>query len=103
MTTTTRRRVKSRLGLCNCGGELRKKGINIKYKCDGTKFLTETACRAHHKAAIHTIRKNVRNSRKVLEEEPVLLPKFIHQPLPDDALQESQQNMQSDSKAIQHA
>jgi hypothetical protein len=90
MTIAKRKRVKSRLGLCNCGGELRKKGINIKNKCDGTKFLTETACRSHHKLAIQRIRKIVKNARKLLEEEPVLLPKFIHQPIPDGSVQASE-------------
>ncbi|WPT11393.1 hypothetical protein PSENEW3n2_00000831 [Picochlorum sp. SENEW3] len=99
---TGRKRVKSRLGLCNCGGELRKKGINIKNKCDGTKFLTETACRSHHKLAIERIRKIVKNARQLLEEEPVLLPKFIHQPIADTALHGRDQGVHPEITDPQH-
>ena len=33
------------IGLCNCGGELRKKGIVKNYRCDGTKYVSGTTCK----------------------------------------------------------
>ena len=75
-----RKKQVGRVGLCNCGQELEKKGVSLRYMCDGTKYVTETTCRNHRKRVIEYIRKKLKNARRILEEEPVLLPKFINKP-----------------------
>lgn len=47
-----RKKQVGRVGLCNCGEEMAKKGINVRYMCDGTKYVTETTCRNHRKKIV---------------------------------------------------
>jgi len=78
MTVPNKRGRHAKVGLCNCGEELRKKGIFVQNRCDGTKYMSKTTCRNHYKSVIDIIKRRVKNARKKMEEEPVLLPKFIH-------------------------
>ena len=67
-----------RVGLCNCGKELEKKGISFRNKCYGKEYKAEKTCRNHRKKVIGIIRKKLKNATRILEEDPVLLPEFIN-------------------------
>ncbi len=86
-----RKKQVGRVGLCNCGQELEKKGVSLRCMCDGTKYVTERTCRNHRKRVIEYIRKKLKNARRILEEEPVLLPKFINKPENECAQENVQQ------------
>lgn len=64
------------LGLCNCGGELRKKGIIKSNRCDGTKYVSGTTCKRHKKEVETIIRKQLKNAKAILTNEPVQLPQI---------------------------
>mmetsp|Transcript_8445 Transcript_8445/g.16919 ORF Transcript_8445/g.16919 Transcript_8445/m.16919 type:complete len:102 (+) Transcript_8445:74-379(+) len=71
------RKRKKRFGLCNCGEELRKRGLIYKYRCDGTQYLAEVTCHKHRKEVIERIKRKKKNAAKLLEEQPVPLPAFV--------------------------
>lgn len=71
------RKRKKRFGLCNCGEELRKRGLIYKHRCDGTQYLAEVTCHKHRKEVIERIKRKKKNAAKLLEEQPVPLPTFV--------------------------
>jgi len=68
----------SRRGLCNCGEELRKRGIYRGNRCDGTKYFTETTCRKHRKEVEEIIRRQLKDAGELLARDPVNLPTIIY-------------------------